>query len=86
MHKSVSLFSLICSAAVDYMKANPVLPVDVASFEESCGVGVKITPDQVEDCVSTRQSNGVTFILPELGVLKFIGYIFDIGHWAFQGQ
>ena len=30
-----------------------MLPVDVASFEESCGVGVNITPDQVEDCVST---------------------------------
>ncbi|XP_067024139.1 glutamine--tRNA ligase-like [Acropora muricata] len=39
------------TAAVDYMKANPVLPVDAASFEESCGVGVNITPDQVEDCV-----------------------------------
>lgn len=43
--------SIQLTAAVDYMKANPVLPVDVASFEESCGVGVKITPDQVEDCV-----------------------------------
>ena len=31
-----------------------MLPVDVASFEESCGVGVNITPDQVEDCVSTQ--------------------------------
>ena len=30
-----------------------MLPVDAASFEESCGVGVNITPDQVEDCVST---------------------------------
>ncbi|XP_015748894.1 PREDICTED: glutamine--tRNA ligase-like [Acropora digitifera] len=39
------------TAAVDYMKANPVLPVDAASFEESCGVGVNITPDQVEDCI-----------------------------------
>ena len=30
-----------------------MLPFDAASFEESCGVGVNITPDQVEDCVST---------------------------------
>ena len=35
------------------MKTNPVLPVDVASFENSCGIGVNITPDQIEDCVST---------------------------------
>ena len=35
------------------MKSNPVLPVDVASFENSCGIGVNITPDQIEDCVST---------------------------------
>jgi len=35
------------------MKTNPVLPVDVASFENSCGIGVTITPDQIEDCVST---------------------------------
>ena len=35
------------------MKANPVLPVDVASFENNCGIGVNITPDQIEDCVST---------------------------------
>jgi len=35
------------------MKTNPVLPVDVASFENSCGIGVTITPDQIEDCVCT---------------------------------
>ena len=35
------------------MKTNPVLPVNVASFENSCGIGVTITPDQIEDCVST---------------------------------
>lgn len=39
------------TAAVDFMKANPVLPVDVTAFEESCGIGVNITPDQIEDCV-----------------------------------
>ncbi|XP_066030444.1 glutamine--tRNA ligase-like [Pocillopora verrucosa] len=39
------------TAAVDFMKANPVLPVDVAAFEKNCGIGVNITPDQIEDCV-----------------------------------
>jgi len=36
------------------MKANPVLPVNVASFEENCGIGVNITPEQIEDCVSNQ--------------------------------
>ena len=35
------------------MKSHPVLPVNVAAFEDSCGIGVNITPDQIEDCVST---------------------------------
>lgn len=43
--------SIQLTAAVEYMKTNPVLPVDVASFENSCGIGVTITPDQIEDCV-----------------------------------
>ena len=34
-----------------------MLPVDAASFEESCGVGINITPDQVEDCVSTSHNH-----------------------------
>ena len=45
------LFFLL--AAVEYMKSHPVLPVNVAAFEDSCGIGVNITPDQIEDCVST---------------------------------
>ncbi|XP_078343273.1 glutamine--tRNA ligase-like isoform X2 [Oculina patagonica] len=43
--------SIQLTAAVDYMKTKPVLPVDVPSFENSCGIGVNITPDQIEDCV-----------------------------------
>ena len=55
------MFSL---AAVDYMKANPVLPVNVASFEENCGIGVNITPEQIEDCVSNQiHSEDLNFIL-----------------------
>ena len=41
-------------AAVDFIKANPVLPVDVAAFEKNCGIAVNITPDQIEDCVSKK--------------------------------
>ena len=56
-------------AAVDFMKANPVLPVDVAAFEKNCGIGVNITPDQIEDCVSKK--------------LKGLIYSFKVAHISF---
>ena len=52
------------------MKANPVLPVNVAAFEESCGIGVNITPDQIEDCVSTHPTVTVYLCVPVLSPLK----------------
>ena len=51
------------------MKANPVLPVDVAAFEKNCGIGVNITPDQIEDCVSKK--------------LKDLIYSFKVAHISF---
>ncbi|KAL4227109.1 putative glutamine--tRNA ligase [Mactra antiquata] len=39
------------NAAFDYLKHNPLEPVDWSTFEKECGVGVVITPDQVEDAV-----------------------------------
>jgi glutaminyl-tRNA synthetase len=43
---------IVFSAAMDYLKAKPVDPVKVKEFENACGVGVKVTPDQIEECVS----------------------------------
>ena len=40
------------SAALEYLLSNPVDPVDWAQFEESCGVGVVITEEQIKECVS----------------------------------
>lgn len=37
---------------MEYLKAKPVDPVIVDEFENACGVGVKVTPDQIEECVS----------------------------------
>lgn len=42
------------TAAMEYLKAQPVEPVNMKEFENTCGVGVKITPDQIEECVSMR--------------------------------
>eukprot|EP00058_Branchiostoma_floridae_P016232 XP_002601720.1 hypothetical protein BRAFLDRAFT_121196 [Branchiostoma floridae] len=38
-------------SALDYVKSHPVDPVDAAGFEEACGVGVVVTPEQIEDAV-----------------------------------
>ena len=42
---------------MDYLKAKPVDPIEVKEFENACGVGVKITPDQIEECVSISQGH-----------------------------
>ena len=41
------------AAALAYLKENPVDPINVAAFEESCGVGVDVSPEQIEECVSS---------------------------------
>ena len=40
------------AAIFDYLKHNPLEPVDRPKLEEECGVGVVVTPDQVEAAVS----------------------------------
>ncbi|XP_053576782.1 glutamine--tRNA ligase [Bombina bombina] len=39
------------NAALDYVKAHPLDPIDVANFETECGVGVTVTPEQIEEAV-----------------------------------
>lgn len=39
-------------AALDYLLHHPLPPVDWAKFEWESGVGVVITPDQIEAAVS----------------------------------
>uniref|UniRef100_A0A8C5QMP1 glutamine--tRNA ligase n=1 Tax=Leptobrachium leishanense TaxID=445787 RepID=A0A8C5QMP1_9ANUR len=38
-------------AALDYVKAHPVDPIDAGDFERECGIGVSVTPEQIEDSV-----------------------------------
>ncbi|KHJ85178.1 putative phage head-tail adaptor, partial [Oesophagostomum dentatum] len=40
------------TAALDYLLANAVHKVEVPAFEKACGVGVVVTPDQIEDVVT----------------------------------
>ncbi|KAM4651239.1 glutamine--tRNA ligase [Discoglossus pictus] len=39
------------NAALDYVKAHPLDPIDAANFEKECGVGVTVTPEQIEEAV-----------------------------------
>uniref|UniRef100_A0A3B4DGN9 Glutamine--tRNA ligase n=1 Tax=Pygocentrus nattereri TaxID=42514 RepID=A0A3B4DGN9_PYGNA len=39
------------SAALDFVKSHPQDPLDQRAFENSCGVGVVVTPEQIEDAV-----------------------------------
>uniref|UniRef100_A0A2K5RX67 glutamine--tRNA ligase n=1 Tax=Cebus imitator TaxID=2715852 RepID=A0A2K5RX67_CEBIM len=39
------------SAALDYVRSHPLDPIDTADFEQECGVGVTVTPEQIEEAV-----------------------------------
>ncbi|OCT85866.1 glutamine--tRNA ligase [Xenopus laevis] len=39
------------NAALDYVKAHPLDPIDTVHFEKECGVGVTVTPEQIEEAV-----------------------------------
>ncbi|XP_068605465.1 glutamine--tRNA ligase-like [Brachionichthys hirsutus] len=41
------------AAALDFLKSHPQDPVNQKEFEEACGVGVIVTPEQIEDAVET---------------------------------
>ena len=39
--------SRACAAAFDYMKSNPIGKLDLSAFEQSCGVGVVVTQEDI---------------------------------------
>ena len=49
---------------MQYFLSNPVDKVDVAAFEAACGVGVVVTPEQVEQAVSTEQILIPSHVIP----------------------
>lgn len=42
----------IFAAALDFVKSHPQDPICLKAFNEACGVGIVITPEQIEDAVS----------------------------------
>ncbi|CAB1442009.1 unnamed protein product, partial [Pleuronectes platessa] len=41
------------AAALDFLKSHRQDPINMKEFEEACGVGVVITPEQIEDAVES---------------------------------
>lgn len=39
-------------AALEYVRSHPLDPIDTVDFEQECGVGVMVTPEQIEEAVS----------------------------------
>uniref|UniRef100_A0A8C5RR94 Glutaminyl-tRNA synthetase n=1 Tax=Laticauda laticaudata TaxID=8630 RepID=A0A8C5RR94_LATLA len=40
------------NAALEYLKSHPVDPINSADFDRECGIGVVVTPEQIEEAVS----------------------------------
>lgn len=40
------------AAALEYVKSHPLDPIDTVDFEQECGVGITVTPEQIEEAVS----------------------------------
>ncbi|XP_074861719.1 glutamine--tRNA ligase isoform X2 [Carettochelys insculpta] len=53
------------SAALEYLRSHPLEPIDTAAFERECGVGVVMTPEQIEEAVEAVVSKHRTALLSE---------------------
>ncbi|XP_061474819.1 glutamine--tRNA ligase [Rhineura floridana] len=53
------------NAALDYVKSHPVDPIDAADFDRECGVGVTVTPEQIEEAVEAAVSKHRAQLLSE---------------------
>ena len=58
-------------AAFDYFLSNPLAEVDVKKFNEFCGVGVVVTPEQIKTNVSV-------YYLVLFAVYNILKYISNI--------
>ncbi|XP_058844252.1 glutamine--tRNA ligase [Acipenser ruthenus] len=63
-HKKIST-DLQLNAALDYVKSHPVDPISVEEFERQCGVGVVVSPEQIEDTVEAIISKHKELLMKE---------------------
>ncbi|KAG8127917.1 putative Glutaminyl-tRNA synthetase-like protein [Naja naja] len=53
------------NAALEYLKSHPVDPINTADFDRECGIGVVITPEQIEEAVEAAICKHRTLLLSE---------------------
>ncbi|KAH0630312.1 hypothetical protein JD844_013227 [Phrynosoma platyrhinos] len=53
------------NAALEYIKSHPVNTIDPADFDRACGVGVVVTPEQIEEAVEAAISKHQAQLLLE---------------------
>ncbi|VDL79825.1 unnamed protein product [Nippostrongylus brasiliensis] len=73
------------TAALDYLLKNAVHDVEVSAFEKACGVGVVVTPDQIEDTVSEVIEKYRKQLVAErysFNVGKLLGDVRSVLPWA----
>lgn len=63
MNLHTHFFFFFFVAALDFVKSHPQDPINQKEFEEACGVGVLITPEQIEDAVSAWAYTGQKYVL-----------------------
>ena len=52
----------IVTAAMEYLLSNPGDAIDTKKFEEATGVGIIVTPEQIEEAVSLSLSINFFFV------------------------
>lgn len=52
--KQLLFFFFFIAAALEFVRDHPQDPINQKEFEEACGVGVVITPEQIENAVGAR--------------------------------
>lgn len=56
-------YHLVFAAALDFVKSHTQDPISQKAFDEACGVGIVITPEQIEDAVSAGSPTDSRFSL-----------------------
>ncbi|KAJ6668128.1 hypothetical protein lerEdw1_015505 [Lerista edwardsae] len=59
------LTDLQLNAALEYIKSHPMDPIDVMDFDRECGVGMTVTPEQIEEAVEAAISKHKDQLLSE---------------------
>lgn len=75
LHKPLSEYFFV--AALDFVKGHPQDPINQKEFDEACGVGVVITPEQIEEAVSVLAKS--VFLHAILGVVCTVTVCCTVG-------